>query len=397
MSEWKTCPVSNSFVKNKVGRRNQIPAKDIAPAGRFPVVDQGQQFVSGYCDEADRVIDFDLPLIIFGDHTRCLKYVDFPFILGADGTKVILPDKKLYDPKFYYYALVALEIPSRGYNRHFKSLVERIIPLPPLPEQKKIAHILSTVQRAIEEQERIIQVTTELKKALMHKLFTEGLRNEPRKQTDIGLVPKNWKLTTVQDLVDRGILDKPIDGNHGEIHPKSSDFVPSGIPFVMASDLKGGLVDLKTCNFITKDRADRLRKGFSLPGDVLLSHKATIGETAIVPNVDHYIMLTPQVTYYRVLDCQSLSNQYLRSFFDSPAFQLPLKTIAGDGSTRAYIGITKQRELPILLPDIDTQRAIAEIACRLDQKVQQAISKNGSYKGLFRTLLQELMNGRRKA
>jgi type I restriction enzyme S subunit len=114
MSEWRTCPVSNSFVKNKVGRRNQIPAKDIAPAGRFPVVDQGQQFVSGYCDDAERVIDFDLPLIIFGDHTRCLKYVDFPFILGADGTKVLLPDKKIYDPKFYYYALVALELPSRG-------------------------------------------------------------------------------------------------------------------------------------------------------------------------------------------------------------------------------------------------------------------------------------------
>jgi type I restriction enzyme S subunit len=231
----------------------------------------------------------------------------------------------------------------------------------------------------------------------MHKLFTEGTHEEKQKDSEIGPIPRSWEVTTVQDLVDRGILDKPTDGNHGEIHPKSSDFVPSGIPFVMASDLKGGLVDLKTCNFITKDRADRLRKGFALPGDVLLSHKATIGETAIVPEVGHYIMLTPQVTYYRVLDRQSLSNQYLRSFFDSPAFQLPLKTIAGDGSTRAYIGITKQRELPILLPDIDTQRAIAEIACRTDQKIQQAISKNGSYKDLFRTLLHDLMTAKTRA
>ena len=89
--------------------------------------------------------------------------------------------------------MLGLELPSRGYNRHFKILSERSLPLPPLPEQKKIAHILSTVQRAIEAQERIIQTTTELKKALMHKLFTEGLRNEPQKQTEIGPVPESWE------------------------------------------------------------------------------------------------------------------------------------------------------------------------------------------------------------
>lgn len=274
------------------------------------------------------------------------------------------------------------------------SLREFRLSLPPLPEQKKIAHILSTVQRAIEAQERIIQTTTELKKALMHKLFTEGLRGERQKQTEIGPVPESWEVMKVQDLVDRDILDKPIDGNHGEIHPKVSDFVPEGIPFIMASDLKGGLVDIETCNFLTKDRADRLRKGFSLPGDVLLSHKATIGETAIVPDVEHYVMLTPQVTYYRVLDRESLSNEYLRCYFDSPAFQKPLKTIAGDGSTRAYIGITKQRDLPVLLPKIEEQRKLANVFSCLDGKTRQAIDKRNAFTDLFRTLLHELMNAK---
>lgn len=200
MSEWQTCAVPDSFVKNKVGRQNQIPAKEIAEVGRFPVVDQGQKFVAGYCDDESKVIDFDLPLIIFGDHTRCFKYVDFPFVLGADGTKVLLPNRKLYDPRFYYFALLALEIPSRGYNRHFTTLSERSLPLPPIPEQKKIAHILSTVQRAIEAQEQIIQTAIELKKALMHKLFTEGLRNEPQKQTEIGPVPESWEVCKVGNV-----------------------------------------------------------------------------------------------------------------------------------------------------------------------------------------------------
>ncbi|MEA2084186.1 MAG: restriction endonuclease subunit S [Thermodesulfobacteriota bacterium] len=116
--------------------------------------------------------------MFFGDHTRCFKYIDFSFILGADGTKVLPPNRELYDPKFYYFALLALDLPTHGYNSHFKLLKEKELPLPPLPEQKKIAHILSTVQRAIEAQERIIATTTELKKTLMQKLFTEGLRNQ---------------------------------------------------------------------------------------------------------------------------------------------------------------------------------------------------------------------------
>ena len=127
-----------------------------------------------------------------------------------------------------------------------------------------------------------------------------------------------WKCLTVKKLVEQRVLDKPLDGNHGSFHPKGDDFVEIGIPFIMASDLINSHVDLQSCKYISFDQAQTLRKGFSIEGDVLLSHKATIGRTAIVGKLNTaYIMLTPQVTYYRVIDSGVLNNKYLKYYFDS--------------------------------------------------------------------------------
>lgn len=157
-----------------------------------------------------------------------------------------------------------------------------------------------------------------------------------------------WTKYTVQDLIDKKYIDPPMDGNHGELHPKASDYVATGIPFVMANNLSDGFVNLSQCAFITEKQAKTLRKGFAQPDDVLLTHKATLGRTAIVPEGYEYIILTPQVTYYRVH--KGLSNVYLRYYFESSYFQSTLEAFAGGGSTRAYIGITKQCGLPVYLP-----------------------------------------------
>ena len=189
---WPSIGFPEAVRKTKVGREKQILSADIQPSGRFPVVDQGQAFIAGYSDVEKRVIRDDLPMVIFGDHTRCVKYVDFPFILGADGTRVLKPKEDLFDPKFFYYAVLSLDIPNRGYNRHFTVLKEKTVPRPDKGEQRKIAAVLGVVQRSIEQQERLLQLTTELKKTLLHQLFTQGLRGEPKKETDIGLMPQSW-------------------------------------------------------------------------------------------------------------------------------------------------------------------------------------------------------------
>ena len=180
-----------------------------------------------------------------------------------------------------------------------------------------------------------------------------------------------FQTVTVEQLCRDGVLAPPMDGNHGAIHPKTRDYVPSGIPFVMASDLRDGLVDTTNCAFISETQAATLRKGFAKTGDVLLSHKATIGRRAIVGELDTpYILLTPQITYYRILDETVLDRRYLYYYFGSYEFLSLFEQWAGAGSTRAYLGITGQKKLPIILPDIETQRSIANTAGSLDDKIE---------------------------
>ena len=186
----------------------------------------------------------------------------------------------------------------------------------------------------------------------------------------IGIKDLSFDFLTISQLVKRGIIEKPLDGNHGEIHPKSEDFVDTGVPFIMASDINNGVVDYINCNFITKKQADSLRKGFAINGDVLLTHKATIGRTAIIKYDEHpYVMLTPQVTYYRVRDSQRLDRRYLRYFFECAFFQDTLNLWAGAGSTRAYLGITEQGKLPFVLPPINKQKKIAAILSVYDELI----------------------------
>lgn len=114
----------------------KLPRKQYATRGTFPVVDQGQEFIGGYSDDAARVVDEDLPLIVFGDHTRIFKFLHRPFVPGADGIKVLKPLG--VDEKWLFHIAHALEFPDKGYARHFQHLKKARLLVPPLPEQRRI-------------------------------------------------------------------------------------------------------------------------------------------------------------------------------------------------------------------------------------------------------------------
>jgi type I restriction enzyme S subunit len=272
---------------------------------------------------------------------------------------ILRPNKDLLNSHFLAYLLISNQYKSEllesgnkaGATREAltKSQLQNLnIYYPSLSEQKRIMAVLNNVFADVEQ----ARAKTEQNLKNARELFDSYLQQVFSQKGDV------WIDTDIESLVGTGILDKPIDGNHGETHPKKADFVDIGVPFIMASDIKDGIVDTKNCSFLSKTQADSLRKGFAKDGDVLLSHKATIGRTAILKTDLDYVMLTPQVTYYRVLDNQTLINEYVYWYFNNPTFLNEMNEYAGVGSTRAYIGITKQRKLKFTYPEIGKQKVI---------------------------------------
>jgi type I restriction enzyme S subunit len=260
------------------------------------------------------------------------------------------------------------------------------IPLPPLPEQKKIAHILSTVQRAIEAQERIIQTTTELKKALMHKLFTEGLRHEPQKQTEIGPVPESWAVCKVGDVAKiqsggtptREIAEnwscgtipwvKTGEINYCVIHDTEEKITPTGLANSSARLYpKGTLLMAMYGQGITRGRVG------------LLGIEAATNQACA--------SITPT-------DKKRVSSVFLYYFFEYHYEDLRK---LGHGANQRNMNAALIRSFPLTFPKADEQAAVVTALESLDEKRVLHERKKTQLQDLFRTLLHELMTAKIRA
>ncbi|MFI9050205.1 restriction endonuclease subunit S [Streptomyces sp. NPDC053427] len=144
MSQWTEVPFLEALTD--VSAKNvKIPKTQYLADGALPVIDQGQNVIAGFVDDPELAHKEPGPLIVFGDHTRIFKFVDFPFAMGADGVKVLRP-RSGFDPKFLYHYLRSAPVPSAGYSRHFKFLKEIPVPRPPMEVQQRIAAVLDRVE-----------------------------------------------------------------------------------------------------------------------------------------------------------------------------------------------------------------------------------------------------------
>jgi type I restriction enzyme S subunit len=156
----------------------KIQRKQFLEEGDFPIVSQEAEFINGYWDRSEDVLKVTRPLVVFGDHTQVLKYIDFDFVLGADGVK-LLPPKPFLNPKFFFYALRSAPIKSLGYARHYRLLKELRITYPKTERQIEIVKQLDVLDAETQRLESLYQnklhALDELKKSLLHQAFTGNL------------------------------------------------------------------------------------------------------------------------------------------------------------------------------------------------------------------------------
>ena len=169
----------------KFGRK--IKTSDYMGNGKYPIIDQGKNLISGYTNEENGIF-VDVPAIIFGDHTRILKYIDTPFFLGADGTKILKAKNENCNLKFIYYALKNIKIPDTGYNRHYKWLKESSIIYPAIEHQDKIVNILDRITSIITLKKQQLVFLEKLK----HSLFVEMFG-------DLKVNNKHWNIVGFKD------------------------------------------------------------------------------------------------------------------------------------------------------------------------------------------------------
>jgi len=335
----------------KEGRK--LPTSEYKDKGLYPVIDQGQNHIAGYTDETEGLFS-NVPAIIFGDHTRIIKYVDTPFFIGADGVKILKAKDKKANHKFLYYALSSAKIPNTGYNRHFKWLKEIDIPEYSEKEQNDIVVQLEKIDDLISVRKQQLYNLDELVKSRFIELFGDTILN-----------PFGWEKNILGSVCDVR------DGTHD-----SPQYYETGHPLVTSKNVTGGKIDLTGCSLICETDFKKINERSKVDiGDIIMPMIGTVGKPVVVDIEPNFAIKNVALIKFKT-DSKVL-NIYICALLQSDYFDDAVLSKVR-GGTQKFISLGDIRKLEVLVPPMEVQNQFATFVEQTDKSklaVQQSLKK----------------------
>ncbi len=331
-------PFDEAF-RDATKQATKMPQALFRPFGRVPIIDQGADFIAGYTDDEASAWKGSLPVIVFGDHTRAIKFVGFPFVLGADGCKVLLPSGRL-NPRFAYYSLLACNLAAAGYSWHFKFLRELSFRIPENSEQRRIAGQLEQADRLRRTRRYALELSDTFLPAAFLQLFGDPVANT-----------RGWERAKVSELGDVETGNTPPRGNEG-YYGKAIEWIKSdniGLAQIHPSKASGGLSE------------EGIAVGRVAEAGVLLLTCIAGSETSIgnVVLTDRRVAFNQQIN--AVTPHQGVNSLFLYGLF------LAAKPLIQRSTTLAMkrmITKGKLEELILIKPPLPLQAQFAALAAR---------------------------------
>lgn len=320
----------------KVKYTNKIASQDFKDSGRFPIVSQEEAFISGYWDDPKDVFYIDSPIVVFGDHSRHVKYVDFDFVIGADGVIILAPVKDI-DAKYLYYYLKSQPIQSLGYSRHYKVLKEKKVPVPSLSDQRRIVDELDLLSGIIEKKNAQLRTLDELASTIFYEMFGDPITNE-----------RGWETANLSTLV----TDKKA------VKRAARHFLPNDvIHYIDIASIDNISHRMTSTTEVTFCEAPSRAQQIVENGDVLVSMvRPNLRNVASVCSGDNNLVAS---SGFCVLRSTSFNGEFVRQLVLSDFFTDYLLTRVS-GANYPAVREEDIRECIIGIPPIEMQQAFSE-------------------------------------
>ena len=325
---WMSLPFEKCI--QKVNTPFKLPKKEYLEHGRYPVVSQEAALISGYHNDPNHLFNVDEPVVIFGDHTQVLKYIDFSFVVGADGVKILKPIEEI-DPKYLYYTLLMLMPKGSGYARHYRLLKELNICYPSLAEQQRI---VAKLDEAFAEIDTVVEI-------------------ENKKSSALDLLERNFLeqvFSTSHPVIKVGDLGEVKSGGT----PKSTNasYWNGDIPWYSSGELNN-LFTSPSEKFITVDGLNNSNAKLFPKGSLLVGMYDTAAMKMSI--------LQEEATFNQAIvgipPNQFASAEYL---FYAMKFLKPTILLERRGVRQQNLSLAKIKEIEIPLPTRDVQHKIVE-------------------------------------